>query len=221
MAQNNFGTFEEQLKKDADQLQFKPSAKVWQGVENSLNSSPVATSAGAVSNIAKSLLSNWILNIMVPVVVLVGGGSFFYINYQQNTPSEAASTASSKENNATVVKSENQISNIQKAEQESKNTESISHAVVDNGITISDNQNNANAVNYSLGIGYTNSNKTAITTASSNVSGNTITDSEHYGSSNSAIFTPSDIEKISKKENEKSNPTEYKERNLKSVDFKD
>jgi hypothetical protein len=95
--------------------------------------------------------------------------------------------------------------------------------VIDNGITISDNQNNANAVNYSLGYSSTNMNKNHSTanTSSSSVVNNNITDSEHFGNTSSAIFTPSDIEKISKKENEKNSPSDYKERNLKSIDFKD
>jgi hypothetical protein len=225
MAQNNFGTFEEQLKKDADNLQFKPSAKVWQGVESGLNSSPVASSGGAVSNIAKSLLSNWILNIMVPAVVLVGGGGIFYANYQQNIATETTNNVSSKENSiSSNVKTDVKTNDMNHSEKVlQSNPTNNNPIVIDNGITISDNQNNANAVNYSLGYSSTNMNKNHSTanTSSSSVVNNNITDSEHFGNTSSAIFTPSDIEKISKKENEKNSPSDYKERNLKSIDFKD
>jgi hypothetical protein len=225
MAQPQFKSFEEQLQQEAEQLNFKPSSKVWQGVENSLNNK---STLGAGASVAKSLLGNWVLNLLVPAVVLVGGGSIFYANYSSEivaakesnatelksvTTESIATQSESKENKTAVVTVDNESTSSQKEV-----------AVASSIKSISDNQNNANAVNYSLGYG-NNSNTQATKTNNlanliNSLNKKDVVEQQQNNSSNTNIvFTNSDIEKISKKEMEKNTKSEYQERNTKSVDF--
>jgi hypothetical protein len=219
MVQPNLQSFEEQLQRSADELNFKPSNKVWQGVENSLNNN---STLGAGASITKSLFSNWILNLLVPAVVLVGGGSIFYSNYS------TVESASTKEVNATdsktnVTNPETVVNSTTVAEITNEPSVSKKEVVVAAvpSKNISENQNNANAVNYSLG--YTNNSQMSQNSSLTNLL-NLLTKkqnstSEETISNSNIVFTNSDIEKISKKELEKNTKSEYQERNVKSVDF--
>lgn len=214
MAQPNLHSFEEQLQRSADELNFKPSNKVWQGVENSLNNNSTLVVGASAT---KSLLNNWILNLLVPAVVLVGGGSIFYSNYS------TVESTSIKEANTTTSKPETKINSTTVPESTNEHTITKQEAVVSTGSSknVSENQNNANAVNYSLG--YSNSNKLSQNGSLNNVvSAFTKKNSEPIAettNNSNIVFTSSDIEKISKKELEKNSKTEYQERNLKPVDF--
>jgi hypothetical protein len=223
MGQHPFISFEDDLQKSAEKLEFKPSAKVWQSVESNLNSNAVGGATG-ISLIAKSLLSNWILNIAVPAVVLVGGGSIFYANYHHANNAEAANNTTSETNSSITNTAKNSsadaatttVLNNKAADRKETNSEAIA-----NDNTIANNESNTNAANYSLGIGSKN------TTTKNNASSILLTanktdvnvDSDQFSSTSGSVFTPSDIDKIAKKETEKIGKIEYKERNNKSIDF--
>jgi hypothetical protein len=229
MAQTPFSSFENQLQQSANNLTFKPSDKVWQNVESNMNNNTIGGSVTNVSSIAKSLLSNWILNIVVPAVVLIGGGSFFYANYNSNTnattenEATSVSTASTNENtniNSKVTPANNEVDNLNgnvKSEHALTN-----HHIVTAEATAqsSDNQNNSNAVNYSLGYGNVKDSQKGGKLNGLLTSNKLPTaDNDQFANSAASVFTPSDIDKIAKKEVEKNSKSEYKERNLKSVDF--
>ncbi|MEN9522359.1 MAG: hypothetical protein RL065_736 [Bacteroidota bacterium] len=220
MTQPQLNSFEEQLQRSADELHFKPSNKVWQGVENSLNNN---STLGAGASITKSLLGNWILNLLVPAVVLVGGGSVFYANYSSDSAVVKESNSTNVNNNTkVVVASENQINITKKSTEASTNQKETIAAATLPTKSISDNQNNANAVNYSLGYSkniQSNQQTNSVINFINSLTKKNIESKEEVNNNSNIVFTNSDIEKISKKELEKNTKSEYQEKNVKSVDF--
>ncbi|MFM2225594.1 MAG: hypothetical protein RJA07_1796 [Bacteroidota bacterium] len=225
MGQRPFISFEENLQKSAEQLEIKPSAKVWQSVESNLNSNAIGGATG-ISSIAKSLLSNWILNIAVPAVVLVGGGSIFYANYHHANNAEATNNTINEANSSVINTDKNSyadaattvLNNKKATDTKTTSNEAI---VNDNSNTVDNNKSQANATNFVLGMGSKNTtskNNTSSSLLTANKSAASI-DSDQFSNASGSVFTPSDIDKIAKKETEKIGKIEYKERNNKSIDF--
>ena len=231
-------SFEEQLKQRSEKFEIQPSSRVWEGVQGALEEDAVVFGSNSTAKVASIFMKNWILNLLVPAVVLVGSGSFFYLNYQKNNTANNIGETSNKNsatNNATEVKQNTvAISNNETvANNNTIDNEKVSSSNKDNVATSKLNNENFDAANVS-------GNSTSIANLNRN---NKLKDYSSFGmlnakrnadfakntsgdeneeinsKSGAAIFSKSDLQKISKKEIEKDNPNDLKERNLKSADF--
>jgi len=232
-------SFEEQLKQRSEKFEIHPSARVWEGVQGALEEDAAAFGSNSTAKVASIFMKNWILNLLVPAVVLVGSGSFFYLNYQKNnTANNIGETVNknSATNNTTDVKrntvavSNNEIVANDNTIVDAKVSSSKNDNVIATSKLNNDNIDAANVLGNSTSIANLNRNNKLKDYSSfgmlnakrnADFTKNTLSDEneEINSKSGAAIFSKSDLQKISKKEIEKDNPNDLKERNLKSADF--
>ncbi len=212
-------SWEEQLKNKAENFSIKPSAKVWEGVSNQLEEDIIAGGSNLASGASSSFLSNWMLNILIPAVVLVGSGTMFYFNANKtsnlnvesgNVSHNQSAVELSKDNNKSVKElNKNDVAKDESSNIISINLNRISNA--DEKYSNNKTVEGANAIEQSFGYSKT------VNKYSSSVIDNVDSDASTKLGEN--VFSKADLQKISKKEMEHENPNDIKERNIKPVSF--
>ena len=219
-------SFEEQLKQKAENFSIKPSAKVWEGVSNQLEED-VIVGSNIAAGTGSSFFSNWMLNILIPAVVLISSGTIFYFNANKgntNSTNELDNNSNSASTNLNLVKDNSAIAaDANKASQLSSVT-----SVVDNSASNIVNTNHELITSRNEGNSEAVSGKNAIE-QSFGYSSNSNENSKYFNDnadsdvstklSSENIFSKADLEKIAKKQMEHENTNELKERNIKHVVF--
>ena len=215
-------SFEEQLRNKAENFSLQPSSKVWEGVSSQLQEDLIAGGSSLSVVTSSSFLSNWMLNILIPAVVLVGSGTVFYYNANKNTVdggigingnfsqvkdlSKNKIEVTSLENKNDLAKQSEESLELNNTLANSQNTNSRLTNAHENAITV----DGVNAIDQSFGFSKTIGKRSKISNIDSESSVNI---------SGDVIFSKADLEKIAKKEIEHESMNEIKERNIKHFDF--
>ena len=214
-------SWEAQLKSKADNFSIKPSAKVWEGVSSQLEEDAIVVGSNLASSNGSSFFSNWMLNILIPAVVLVGSGTMFYFNAIKaskanaelgNVANNQSEVELSKNNNKTTVElNKNDVAKDNPTEKANA-VSTILNQSLKSDHKSSDNKNVEGESAIEQSFGYSKS-----VNKFSSVADNVDSDASTKLGEN--VFSKADLQKISKKEMEHENPNDIKERNIKSVSF--
>ena len=209
-------SFEEQLKQKAENFSIKPSAKVWEGVSNQLEED-VIVGSNIAAGTGSSFFSNWMLNILIPAVVLISSGTIFYFNANKGNTNSASTNLNLVKDNSAIAADANKASQL-----------SSVTSVVDNSASNIVNTNHELITSRNEGNSEAVSGKNAIE-QSFGYSSNSNENSKYFNDnadsdvstklSSENIFSKADLEKIAKKQMEHENTNELKERNIKHVVF--